>query len=312
MKVSVSIVTFNHERFIAQAIEGVLMQETPFEVELIVGDDVSTDRTREIVLDYQRRHPERIRTVLPASNLGDGGKRLFAATLAACRGEHVAMLDGDDYWTAPDKLAKQAAFLDAHPDCAMCFHDVETVDAEGRPGPFRPYGGAPFLGLEDVVRRCVVPSCSPMFRAPVLAELPGWYWKAPWGDWPLYILAARQGRIGYLPEVMGAYRVHGGGLWSSQGEVAQQTALLGFYGLLEEVLGPGVRVMTRREAARCRQRLACALEREGEDVAARGHAWRALLGDPFARGLPYRRLLRILARPSVAGLRRRLGAAPSR
>ena len=97
IKVSVCMITYNHERFIAQAIESVLMQETDFRVELVIGEDCSTDGTRAIVREFGERFPERIRLLLPEHNLGMMPN--FVATLSACRGQYVALLEGDDYWT---------------------------------------------------------------------------------------------------------------------------------------------------------------------------------------------------------------------
>ncbi|MDQ3815609.1 MAG: glycosyltransferase family 2 protein, partial [Armatimonadota bacterium] len=122
MKVSIVMVTYNHEKYIAQAVESVLMQETNFDYELIIGEDCSQDKTRAIVMDFQRRFPERIRLLLPEKNLGGSGKTNFLQTLAAAQGQYVALLEGDDYWTSPHKLQKQVDFLDSHPECAICFH----------------------------------------------------------------------------------------------------------------------------------------------------------------------------------------------
>ena len=119
-KVSVVMITYNHEKFLGQAIEGVLMQETGFPVELVIGEDCSTDGTRRIALEYATKYPNVGRVLQPVRNLGVS--RNLAATLAACRGGYVAMCEGDDYWIHPDKLQKQVSFLDANPAYVMCCH----------------------------------------------------------------------------------------------------------------------------------------------------------------------------------------------
>ena len=106
IKVSVCMITYNHERFIAQAVESALMQETDFDYEIVIGEDCSTDGTRQVLLDLHDRHPDRIRLLLREKNIG--ASHNFVGTLEACRGEYVAFLDGDDYWTCPNKLQKQA------------------------------------------------------------------------------------------------------------------------------------------------------------------------------------------------------------
>jgi glycosyltransferase involved in cell wall biosynthesis len=98
-KVSVVMVTHNQERYIAQAIESVVAQETPFPIEILIADDRSTDATGEIVLEFARRNPNTIRPFIRATNLGpnENGRRL----MPEARGEYLAWLDGDDYWTSP-------------------------------------------------------------------------------------------------------------------------------------------------------------------------------------------------------------------
>ena len=104
VKVSVAMITYNHERFIAQAIESVLMQQTDFAVELVIGEDCSTDKTRAIVCAYGERYPERIRLLLPERNQGMIPN--FVATMNACQGQYIALLEGDDYWTDRIQAAK--------------------------------------------------------------------------------------------------------------------------------------------------------------------------------------------------------------
>src|ERR1700676_4069851 len=102
MKLSVMMITYNHERFIAQAIESVLAQRVNFDYEIVIGEDCSTDRTRNIVMDFHRRYPDRIVPLLRRYNLG--GPENLIATLASCGRQYVALLEGDDYWTCADKL----------------------------------------------------------------------------------------------------------------------------------------------------------------------------------------------------------------
>ncbi|MER3632185.1 MAG: hypothetical protein C4325_08490 [Blastocatellia bacterium] len=109
-KVSVCMITYNHEPYIAQAIEGVLMQETDFPVELVIGEDCSTDNTRKICEDYAKRYPDKIRLHARESNLGMSQN--FVKTICECRGEYIAFCEGDDFWTYEQKLAEQVEFLE--------------------------------------------------------------------------------------------------------------------------------------------------------------------------------------------------------
>ncbi len=123
MKVSVLVVTYNHENYIVQAIDSILAQEVNFDYEILIIEDCSTDRTRSIVLDLQAKYPERIRLSLAEQN--ECSNKRFATEFLASPAEYVATLDGDDYWTSPHKLQKQVDFLDAHPECAICFHNTQ-------------------------------------------------------------------------------------------------------------------------------------------------------------------------------------------
>ncbi len=118
-KVSVLMITYNHEQYIEQAVRSVMMQETDFDYELVIGEDCSTDRTREIVLRLKEEFPDKIRLLLPEKNLGMIPN--FVATYEACRGEYIALCEGDDYWTHPKKLQIQVDYMKGS-ECRMCFH----------------------------------------------------------------------------------------------------------------------------------------------------------------------------------------------
>jgi glycosyltransferase involved in cell wall biosynthesis len=219
--VSVWMITFNHEPFICQAIEGVLMQQTSFPFELVIGDDKSTDRTREIVKEYQQLYPDRIRLRLAKENLYSQKLKQGVGVLSACRGQYIAMCEGDDYWTDPLKLQKQVDFLETHPECAICFHNVISFSENGTDRPFArvPEGQKLISTLEDILVTDFIPTCSTMFRNHLFSDFPDWYYRLPMGDWSLHVLNAQHGRIGYIPEVMAAYRRHTGGIWSMQPRV---------------------------------------------------------------------------------------------
>jgi len=122
--VSVCMVTYNHAPYIAQAIEGVLQQETSFPIELIIGEDCSTDRTREIVLNFQRKYPNIIRVITSLKNVG--ANKNVERTRIACRGKYIAFCDGDDYWHDPYKLRKQVDYLEDHPKCGLVYSSYDV------------------------------------------------------------------------------------------------------------------------------------------------------------------------------------------
>jgi glycosyltransferase involved in cell wall biosynthesis len=215
----VAVVTYNHRPYIGQALDSVLRQRVPGDAEIVVGDDASTDGTRELLQDYQRRHPGRIRLLLHDHNGGDGGRRNYMATLAACRGDYVAYLDGDDFWLGEDKLARQASLLEQNPALSACAHPVRRLYDDGSEDLFAAAAQrAPFC-LRDLTRNFTFLHCgSLMYRRAALGDLPDWFAdsRVKLDDWALTLLCARRGNIGYLDEVRGVYRKHDQGIWSGQ------------------------------------------------------------------------------------------------
>ena len=122
--VSVHMITYNHEPYIRQAIESVMMQKADFEFELVIGEDCSQDKTREICFEYQKKYPDKIRVLWWRENLHKvhhpAGAN-DARTTAHCRGEFIAYCEGDDYWVDPCKLQKQVDIMRAHPNVGLCF-----------------------------------------------------------------------------------------------------------------------------------------------------------------------------------------------
>lgn len=123
--VSVNMITYNHRPYLAEAIEGVLMQETDFPLELVIGEDCSTDGTREIAFDYQRRFPDVVRVVTSEQNVGSRANSYRVRK--ASRGKYIAFCEGDDYWIDPRKLQKQVDFLESHPDYGLVHTDVQML-----------------------------------------------------------------------------------------------------------------------------------------------------------------------------------------
>ncbi len=128
--VSICVVTYNHEKFIAKCLDGVLMQKTSFPIEAIVGDDCSSDRTREIILSYAAKYPDVIKPSFLEKNVG-AGRNHFRNVYPKLTGKYIAICDGDDCWTDPMKLQRQVDLLEKNPGYVMCFHKVNTMDQHG-------------------------------------------------------------------------------------------------------------------------------------------------------------------------------------
>jgi hypothetical protein len=221
-KVTVVVQTFNHERYIAEALDSVLMQRVDFSIEVIVGDNCSVDATREIIAAYQQLYPGRVRSFLPESPMGHGGSQLLRPLLERATGEYVAVLDGDDFWIHEEKLRRQVSALEEKPECAICFHDVVMFFEDASRSAWSYAGGREGTSatIDDLLGTAnIIPTCSVVYRNRGVAEYPDWLWEVLCQDWALHILNARFGDIAFLPEQMAAYRVHRDGVWSRLGRV---------------------------------------------------------------------------------------------
>ncbi|PID57835.1 hypothetical protein CSB45_06335 [candidate division KSB3 bacterium] len=229
--VSVCIQTYQHVRYIEHCLESVLMQKTDFPVEIILGEDESTDGTREICRAYAERYPETIRLFLRSEqdkiyiHGHKTGRFNFTENLKAAQGKYIALCEGDDYWTDPGKLQKQVNFLERHSDFAICFHDIEHV-CETQQGHVVTASPKPVSTFEDILKGNFIYTASCTFRNKLLDRFPAWYFSVLPGDWPLHVLHAQYGKIGYLHEVMAAYRTHDGGLWSRQSRLDTLSPLI--------------------------------------------------------------------------------------
>jgi glycosyltransferase involved in cell wall biosynthesis len=290
VRVTVILWTYNHAAYIAQAIEGVLMQEADFAFELLISDDRSSDGTLEILEQFAERHPGTIRVLVSAQNLNTN--EVFSRALDAARGKYIATLDGDDFWTSSVKLRTQVHFMEEHTDCSLCFHQVAVLHPDGNfdPHPYTAHDQKPFATISDLWSANFIASCSAMIRRDALVPLPTWYRDAFFGDWPLYLLASRHGRIGYLSETLATYRYHGTGLWSRLTRVQQLEATLAFLRQVEAHFPRRLRGEIRHQVGEIGRSLLLAHLDAGS-----GRQARSLLRDPavlraVVRGVPPRGL----------------------
>jgi glycosyltransferase involved in cell wall biosynthesis len=301
--VTALVVTFNHRRYIAAALESVLAQRTTFPVEIIVSEDASTDGTRDIVLEFARRHPDRIRMLLSDRNVRSN--EVVARGLRAARGRYVALLDGDDWWCAADKLQRQADFLEATPACAAVFHNARVAVGDEMTDRRWTAPDAPRTWtLASLMDGNPFATCAGMLRTDCVRNVPDWYAGFfPITDWPLYVLCAAQGELAFEDEVTGVYRLHEGGEFSSQSTAAKHAAVEGFYRRLARVGGPPLATAARGGCSRYFFDLAKAHLGEGDLALARSCFRRSLFGGGLGRTVSPREMLRLgarLARASVA------------
>ncbi|UXN69264.1 glycosyltransferase [Devosia neptuniae] len=243
--VTVLIVTYNHVGFIAAAIDSAFAQKTHFDVEIIISEDASTDGTRAIVEDYAARFPSRIRLMLSETNLRSN--ETVARGLRAARGEFVALLDGDDCWTATDKLQRQADFLLNNPDCAAHFFNARIIRG-GAPteGLWTPQTQARRVDLAQIWHGNPYATAAGMLRLAPIRDVPSWYHGFfPRTDWPLYILCAISGLLAFDPEPVALYRLHEGGMFSPQSEASKLDSTFAFLTSMDQRLGGQYHDMAR-------------------------------------------------------------------
>ena len=218
MKINVVVTTYNHEKYLAQCLESILSQKGDFQMEVIIGDDASTDNTRQIAEQYQAQYPGTVFLLPPEKNLGI--TKNLKRCLDACTGEYIAICEGDDYWTDVYKLQKQKDFLDEHADYSMCFCAFvilfeETGVLELHPDPL--YLKQDFLTTEDLIERNSIGnfSCC-MYRRQAVARIPRQMYELFFADWLFNMACGQFGRIGFIRDWMSVYRKHAHGAWAGK------------------------------------------------------------------------------------------------
>ena len=208
MKISVIITSYNHQAYIEQCVESILGQKGDFEMEIIVGDDCSRDRTGAILEGYRQKHPNLIRILHDDKNLGI--TRNLKRCLDACTGEFIAICEGDDYWTDPYKLQKQSQYLRARPDFAMCFSTLNLYyEAENKFVLFEDQLKFPRdeVNIHDLIKNNLIGnfSCC-MYRTKAVRKLSPRLFEFFTVDWMFNMAISQIGRIGYIRESLSVYR----------------------------------------------------------------------------------------------------------
>lgn len=222
-RVSVVMLAYNHSRCLGQAIEGVLLQETDFPIELLIGDDRSKDNTLEIALEYQRKYPRMIRVITSDTNVG--AQPNAARLIEASRGDLIALCEGDDYWIAKDKLQRQVALFDERPDVSICFHTALVLNDESQQivGSISTMHAPRDFSLSASILGSggMMPTPSIVIRRSALCPLDDWLLTCPVGDYPIAIWAASRGVCHGMPEAMCVYRRSETGSWTASDKQIQ-------------------------------------------------------------------------------------------
>jgi glycosyltransferase involved in cell wall biosynthesis len=242
--VSVCVQTFQHKNYIKTCLDSILMQQTNFPFEILLGEDESTDGTREICIEYAENFPDKVRLFLHhrENKIKIGGQPTgrfnFVYNLYSSKGKYIALCEGDDYWTDPLKLQKQVDFLKKNEDVNLCFHRANLLQNKSfnlHKVP-EPYHEIPFSYIELLKYYNFIATASIMFRSPKQMLLPDWFSAVPFGDLALYKLISSGKNMICLNEVMCVYRIQENGIWSGLTDLGEKRAYLKFYEIINQVL----------------------------------------------------------------------------
>jgi len=221
VKISVVVISYNQENYIAECLNGILKQKGDFIIELVVGDDCSTDRTLEIIKNFAEQYDNNdIQLKILATEKNIGMTKNLQRCLYACTGDYVAICEGDDYWIDPLKLQKQMSFLTAHPDCSVCFHRIyiyyQNTDKFGVFEPKLKLVGDIFTTKDLVLEYFIGNLSCCMYNAKYLKQIREDLFNLFIGDWMFNIYYSQFGNIGYINDLMSVYRKHNSGSWAGK------------------------------------------------------------------------------------------------
>ncbi len=210
--VSVYTLVYNHEPFLKEAIEGVVNQQCDYTIELMLGEDCSTDNSRAVISHYASLYPDIVKPIFNEKNIGYIANSI--KLMKACRGKYVATMEGDDYWIDVHKIQKQVDFLEANPDYSACFCKVKYIDEQGNEMPqYHPAPKKDDLDFADIIAKHYIPTPGYIFRKNLPDPMPEFYLNDPISmDLPIEIIAAEQGKTKYMRDVMAVHRSHAGGI----------------------------------------------------------------------------------------------------
>lgn len=213
--VSVAMIAYNNAGVIGEAIRGVVRQKTDFPVELIVVDDASTDSTLAVAKEWESRYPDIVHVYSNKVNLGL--QRNYFEAFSHCTGKYLAMCDADDWWWCRSKLARQVAYMEAHPDCAITFHPViNYYEADGSKS-ISNGSQKTDATIADLSRSNFITNLSVMYRRGLvdLCALPAWVSEEKLPDYAIHMFYASHGYIHFMRLPMGVYRMRATATWST-------------------------------------------------------------------------------------------------
>ena len=238
--INVCIITYNHEKYIAKCLDSVLAQKADCEVNIIIGEDCSTDGTLSICKTYENKYPDKIKVYSNLNNVGMAHN--FINTLQKCNHKYIAYIEGDDYWIDEKKLQNQWAILEKYPEIYGNFTNASMIDEnenfihngheviKGKILSESNLSNLDVYNQEECLKtlKSGFATGSLFFKSEVIRELPQWFKNHP-SDYALDLLITEFGYMSYLPDVTTVYRIHQGGVWNGMSALKQEQFVLERY-----------------------------------------------------------------------------------
>ena len=217
--VSVAVITYNHENYIRQCLEGILMQKTDFPFEIIIGEDCSTDGTRKVIEEFEKKYPAIVKPIYQEKNVG-GAVNAYSYCYPRLSGKYIAICEGDDYWTDEYKLQKQVDFLEQNPEYVLCFHRVAAVDKENNILNSQLASDKVILYNWKDILHISIPTLSAVFKK-TFDVVPKEMFRVRSGDTFLFGMLSQFGNAADLGFIGAHYRKHSGGVYNHRALVDQ-------------------------------------------------------------------------------------------
>ena len=210
VEVSVSVITYNHEKYIAKCLDSILSQKTNFQFEILIHDDASTDGTVDIIKEYEKKYPDIVKPIYEKENqYSKHVKRIsYLYNYKRAEGKYIAQCEGDDFWCDDRKLQIQYDYMEQHPNISMHMHTSKIVDIDGNDvGGYLGKAGVSFIASFENNLMDFFPTASKFFRKEIFDNVPDYYFIGDAGDFPGMVLTLSYGEAFYSGEVMAAYRI---------------------------------------------------------------------------------------------------------
>ena len=249
--VAIFMITYNHENYIRQAVKGVVAQKTNFPYKIFIGEDCSTDNTRDVCVELQQEYPEKITLLLHEKNIGIMQNAALIYNKCIEYGKYTAICEGDDYWIDENKLQKQVDFLEQNPDFNICCHRAMYLNEKNRVLKTPKALKQSVFTQEDVANHNFLQTLTEVFRNSAWKGLSEGYFNSISGDYFVNMMLSENGKIKYLPDVMAVYRQHQFGSWHSLGAIKgieNTLAVLNYY--LQTNLKESVKENLKKNIAR--------------------------------------------------------------